>query len=62
MEKIVRMYRCENEIITISLYGNGKYYIRYPVCTCGGFETLCDAINTLSWHRPKARLIAANYN
>ncbi len=61
---IVAKYRHDNEMIAISLYGNGKFYILYGLfddakenadCYSGGFETFEDAEKTLYTHRPHVR-------
>ena len=51
---MVKTYKSNGEIITISLYPNGKYYNNYGYCIAGGYDTLEEAMHYLHKHRPQA--------
>ena len=53
-EEMIKAYKNNGEIITISLYPNGKYYNNYGCCIAGGYDTLEEAESLLHKHRPQA--------
>ena len=53
-EEMVKAYKNNGEIITISLYPNGKYCNNYGCCIAGGYDTLEEAMHYLHKHRPQA--------